>query len=119
MRVFSWLVSFILLLAVVAFAIGNRDMATLSFWPFDLQATMPLAFLVLGILFLGIFIGGFFVFLGSLRCRIEACRLRREIESLRIKLAEKQVDSLAVHAVLEKCSPLRRLFSLKFNCKKP
>lgn len=91
MRFFSWLITLPLLLAILVFVLGNREPVNLSLWPFDVQVTMPLALLTLGVLFAGMMIGGFFVWMGSLGLRFEACRLKRHAHQLEEQLHAEQM----------------------------
>jgi len=70
---------------VLAFTVKNQSSVTMSFWPFDVEATLPLAILVIGLLFLGFFLGSFVAWCGSLKYRFEARGLRKEVAALRKK----------------------------------
>jgi uncharacterized integral membrane protein len=63
----------------VAFALHNKDAVTLSFWPSDVTATMPLSILTLGTLFLGVLLGGAASWLSSLKCRIQLRKLKKKL----------------------------------------
>jgi uncharacterized integral membrane protein len=85
MRIFSWFVTFLILLLALGFTVKNQGSVTLSFWPFGAEISMPLALLSLGLLFLGFFFGSFMGWFGSLRYRFENKRLWKEVAALRDK----------------------------------
>ena len=53
MRIFSWLVMFLVILFFTLFAIANRDVATLYIWPLSLNLAMPLFMVVMISIFVG------------------------------------------------------------------
>ena len=82
MRPLKWLLTLPLILMLLVFALSNRDTATLSFWPFDLAVSLPLSFMLVACLLLGLLLGGFTVWLGDLKYKMEAHRLRHEVTNL-------------------------------------
>jgi hypothetical protein len=77
---------------IVAFAVANRQVVTISFDPFDpaqpLYSTATWLFLpILGALLLGVVIGGAASWSGQGRWRAAARRLERDVQALRGKLA--------------------------------
>ena len=63
---YDGLFGFILLLLALAFAISNRQSATISLWPFDAQVEAPLYLLTLGLLLIGLLLGAGFAWLSML-----------------------------------------------------
>ncbi len=90
MKAFSWLLTIILLLLALSFALANRQSATVSLWPFDIELMAPLYLISLGTLFTGLLIGAAFGWIGTLSHRFEARRLRKDIAGLRDKIEELQ-----------------------------
>src|ERR1700733_14973215 len=90
MKLFSGLFGFILLLLALAFAISNRQSATISLWPFDAQVEAPLYLLTLGLLLIGLLLGAGFAWLSMLPHWLAARRLRGDIGHLHDKLEELQ-----------------------------
>jgi uncharacterized integral membrane protein len=81
-----------LAIIIVAFAVANRQVVTISFDPFDpaqpLYSTATWLFLpILGALLLGVVIGGAASWSGQGRWRAAARRLERDVQALRGKLA--------------------------------
>jgi uncharacterized integral membrane protein len=76
---------------IVAFAVANRQIVTLSFDPFNsghpaASATLPLFALIIAVLILGVVIGGTASWLRHGRWRRTARRLERELGELRVEL---------------------------------
>jgi uncharacterized integral membrane protein len=90
MKLFSGLFGLVLILLALAFAISNRQAATISLWPFDAQVEAPLYLLTLGILLLGLLLGAGFAWLSMLPHQLAARRLRNDIGHLHDKLEELQ-----------------------------
>jgi uncharacterized integral membrane protein len=77
---------------MVAFAVANRQVVTVSFDPFSGNApaaavTLPLFALVIALLIVGVLIGGVAAWLRHGRWRSTARRLEREVHLLRGKVA--------------------------------
>jgi len=73
---------------IIAFAVANRQVVTVSFDPFSANApaaevTLPLFALVILLLIIGVLIGGLAVWLRQGRWRQAARRLERELQRLR------------------------------------
>ncbi len=92
-----WRKTIILLIAVplavilIAFAVANRQVVTVSFDPFSSSepayaATLPLFVVMFGALILGILIGGFAAWLGQGRWRRATRRLNGEVRALHQEL---------------------------------
>ncbi len=95
MRYLSWLITLPILLALINFALANRNDVTVSFWPFDAEVTLPLSVLLVGMLFLGLLLGSFVAWLASLKHRFHARRLSRELARLYADKATALPESLA------------------------
>lgn len=95
MRLLSWLISLPIFAALLVFALQNREPVTLSFWPFDATATMPLSLYSLGLLIAG-FLGGLLVtiFL-NIGVFIEKRRLTKEVAALGAKVKEQETRANA------------------------
>ena len=116
MRFISWLITLPLLAVIIVFVVGNRDMVSLSLWPLDEVATMPLALLALGLLFLGILVGGFVVWISMLHHRFEARRLRHEMKKLNEKLSVLQTKpSDSLPSVMDDAVSRFRSFASKWR----
>lgn len=94
-RFFLWILSLPLFIAALTFALQNRATVEISFWPFDLGATLPLSLLSIGLLIFG-FIGGVLV-MGILHigAGFERRRLKKEVSLLSAKLEEKAEEKNA------------------------
>jgi len=81
-----------LAVVIVAFAVANRQIVTVSLDPFSAEhpassLSLPLFVLVIGLLILGVVIGGVATWLGHGRWRRAARRFEREVHALRGELA--------------------------------
>jgi uncharacterized integral membrane protein len=77
---------------IIAFAVANRQIVTVSFDPFSASdpaavVTLPLFALVILLLIIGVVIGGVAAWLGRGGWRRTVRRLEREAHELRVKLA--------------------------------
>ena len=72
----SWIVTLPLMLVVVIFSLANRGAVSLDLWPFKEGITLPLSWLLLGALFVGLLIGGAVVWLSGGKSRRRARELR-------------------------------------------
>ncbi len=87
MRLLSWLVIALLALFAVVFAVSNRDVVTLTLWPFPFALTTQLYLVVLLTVLFGLLVGLLIGWIASWRVR-RAARLRaRRIEDLERELA--------------------------------
>ncbi len=64
------------MLALVIFSLANRGDVSLDLWPFKESIALPLSWLLLGALFVGLLIGGGVVWLSGARNRRRARELR-------------------------------------------
>lgn len=86
MRLISWLVTLPIFVAVIVFVLQNRMQVSISFWPFDAKATLPISVLSLGLLILGFVMGTIVTGFSTFRAQIEARRLRKQVAELTDKL---------------------------------
>ena len=77
---------FLLLVLAIVFALSNRQSATVGLWPLGAEVSAPLSLLTLGSLFSGLLLGAVVGWASMLPHRLEARRLRQEMESLHRKL---------------------------------
>ena len=90
MKLFSGFFGFLLLLAALAFALNNRQGASIILWPFGLAIDAPLYLLILGAMGLGLLLGGAITWFSLLPQRLETRRMHKDINNLRDKLEELQ-----------------------------
>ncbi|MGH6683397.1 MAG: LapA family protein [Pseudolabrys sp.] len=86
-----------LAMVLVAFAVANRQMVTLSFDPFSsaspaYAATLPLFLIILAVLILGVLIGGFAAWIRQGKWRRNARRLEGEVRALHVELDRKSAQ---------------------------
>jgi len=91
-KIVTFVVLVPLAVIIIAFAVANRQVVTVSFDPFSANApaaavTLPLFALVILLLIIGVLIGGLAVWLRQGRWRLTARRLERELQRLRGKVA--------------------------------
>jgi|LKGT01.1.fsa_nt_gi uncharacterized integral membrane protein len=96
----SWIVTLPLMLALVIFSLANRGDVSLDLWPFKESITLPLSWLLLAALFVGLLIGGVIVWLSGTRNRRRARELRfdktyLEREVIRLKREVERATSAA------------------------
>ena len=97
MKIFSGLLTLVLLALILAFALSNDGRVTLALWPLEGEAQMPLYVLGLAPLLGGLLLGGLWGGLMGLSFRFKARRLCKEILRLndRIEALEKTQTSKA------------------------
>jgi uncharacterized integral membrane protein len=103
MKRISWIVTLPLMLALVIFSLANRGEVGLDLWPFKESVILPLSWLLLGALFVGLLIGGVVVWLSGARKRRRARELRfdkahLEREVIRLKREVERAKGAAVPA---------------------
>ena len=92
MRVVRWLVIGFVALLLVVFAISNRQIVEVTFWPFPAIIDSALSLIVLGAIVLGFLVGQSLAWLGAQRWRSEARVKQRRIEALERELAATQTQ---------------------------
>ena len=90
-RIVSTLIVVPLALAIIAFAVANRQSVTVSFDPFSTAspayaATVPLFVLIFVLLILGVLIGGAAAWIGQAKWRRTARRLDADVRALHQEL---------------------------------
>ncbi len=98
-RIVSTLIVVPLAVAIIAFAVANRQAVTVSFDPFSstspaYAATLPLFALIFVILILGVLIGGVVAWIGQTKWRraarkldVDVRALHQELEAIRRRFA--------------------------------
>ena len=98
MKLVHWLVTAPIALVLVVFAVSNRAEVTVTLWPLPFELQTWLFLVVLVALFVGFLIGGFVVWIGSLRRRREARQQARRIEMLEREMAGLRAGTAALPA---------------------
>jgi uncharacterized integral membrane protein len=103
-----------LAIVIIAFAVANRQIVTVSLDPFSSEhpassLTLPLFALILVLLIAGVVIGGVAAWLRQAKWRRVARRLEREVEELRGEVASLRRSSGSVASVPEAGNPPERL----------
>ena len=93
MKFLSWLLTLLILLVALSFALHNRASTTVSLWPFGVEVVAPLYILTIGTLFLGLVLGAVLGWAIHLPHRMEARRLRRDIAALHEKIEDMRVTA--------------------------
>jgi putative membrane protein len=88
MKRLSLIITVPLLLLLAVFAVSNRQIVELNFWPFGIALTMPLFLLALGMLAVGALAGALWMWLPLTRWRLRARSCDRRIIELEAALAE-------------------------------
>ncbi|MFC3125077.1 lipopolysaccharide assembly protein LapA domain-containing protein [Pseudoroseomonas globiformis] len=88
MRLIGLLLTALLLLLLVLFAISNPAPVALQLWPFDLSWEVPLAGAVLGAAALFFALGALLAWGGALRYRLRARKMQRAAQLLEAELAD-------------------------------
>jgi uncharacterized integral membrane protein len=74
------------LLVLIAFALSNQQMVSLSLWPTDVSLEVPLSIAVLSISAVSFFLGAILVWFPALRHRLRASQAKKRIATLESKL---------------------------------
>jgi uncharacterized integral membrane protein len=86
-RILYWIVTGLIALVLVIFAVANRDLAVVTFWPLPYEWPLPLCVIVLLGLLIGFLFGQLVAWINGGRWRREARRRQRRIEDLERELA--------------------------------
>jgi uncharacterized integral membrane protein len=92
MKIVSWLLTAIVLLAALGFALNNTQTTTLNLWPAGVVIEAPLYLFSLGTLFAGLLLGVFIGWIGHFPHRMEARRLRKDIAKLHDKIEDMNAE---------------------------
>lgn len=87
MRAFRWVLIGLVALALIVFAVDNRQTVTISLWPLPIAASMGLYLLVLLTLLFGFLLGELMAWLNGHRHRREARLKAKRVEELERELA--------------------------------
>lgn len=95
-----------LAMIMIAFAVANRQMVTVSFDPFSstapiYAASLPLFVLIFVVLIFGVIIGGIAAWIGQAKWRRGARQLDAEVRQLR-----SEVDSIEARMMITQQSPM-------------
>ncbi|KAA2213833.1 lipopolysaccharide assembly protein LapA domain-containing protein [Teichococcus oryzae] len=112
MRLIGLLLTALLLLLLVLFAISNTQPVMLQFWPFDLTWQVPLAAAVLGAAAIAFALGALLAWGGALRYRLRARKMQRAAQLLEAELAELRARQEAAKAAAAGTPPLAVTTSL-------
>jgi uncharacterized integral membrane protein len=90
-RIIAALILVPLAIVIIAFAVANRQIVTVSLDPFSSEhpaasLTLPLFALIVVLLVIGVLIGGMAAWLRQTRWRRTARRLEREVADMRVEL---------------------------------
>ncbi len=89
LRIISWIIGLPVLIAVITFAVSNRQVVDLSLWPTSIEFQLSIATTIIIAMFLGYILGAFFTWAFSGKTRRE---LRKEKKGH--KIAEKDKEKL-------------------------
>jgi putative membrane protein len=93
MRYIRWFVVLLVAIGLAVFAVSNRGMVDVTFWPLPFELAAPLYLVTLVLLLAGYLAGEIFAGLRSLRLKREIGRQAKRIASLEAALAtSKQQD---------------------------
>jgi uncharacterized integral membrane protein len=100
LRLIGWIIAAIVILAVCAFAVTNRALIDIDFWPLPYAATLPLFAVLLGAVIVGFVFGAIVAWWSGRRTRRKARERGWEIESLQreLEMAKRQSRSAAAAA---------------------
>ena len=88
MRFIYWLVTALIALVVVVFAVSNRTAVALTFFPLPAAVQAPLYLIVIVALAIGFIVGALVAWLSGGKRRAEARALRRRIDRLQRDLGD-------------------------------
>jgi uncharacterized integral membrane protein len=87
LRTIRWILIGLVALALVIFAVDNRQVVTVSLWPLPIEASMSLYLVVLLTLLFGFLLGELIAWMNGRRWRREARLKAKRIEELERELA--------------------------------
>lgn len=106
MKLLSWLITLPLALVTVFLAVANRHPVSLNLDPFNqenpaLALDMPLIFVILASIFLGLIVGASAVWVSQGRHRKTARQGKSELAALRETSGRTEADAITLPAVAE------------------
>jgi uncharacterized integral membrane protein len=87
LRTFRWILIGLLAIALIIFAVDNRQVVTVSLWPLPIEASMGLYLVVLLTLLAGFLLGELMAWMNGHRHRREARLKAKRVEELESQLA--------------------------------
>jgi uncharacterized integral membrane protein len=87
LRTFRWVLIGLVALALVIFAVDNRQVVTVSLWPLPIEASMGLYLVVLLTLLAGFLLGELIAWMNGHHWRRQARQKTKRIEELERELA--------------------------------
>jgi uncharacterized integral membrane protein len=101
-------------IVIIAFAVANRQIVTVSLDPFSSESpaasvTLPLFALIIALLIIGVLVGGAAAWLRQSRWRRTARRLEREVSELRGEVALLKRSTAGAPYIPEPAEPPERL----------
>jgi uncharacterized integral membrane protein len=87
LRTFRWVLIALVALALVIFAVDNRQTVTVSLWPLPIEASMGLYLVVLLTLLAGFLLGELIAWMNGHHWRRQARQKAKRIEELERELA--------------------------------
>lgn len=92
MKILRFIFSCIVLFLTVSFAVSNKQMFSLTLWPFPFVIDLPVSFIVLVFSLLFFIFGGFYSWLLSVPVRNERYRQAGKIKELTQRIAELEAE---------------------------
>jgi uncharacterized integral membrane protein len=89
-KLVHWLVAVPVALVLIIFAVSNREVVTVTFWPLPIQVGAPLWLVVLLAALVGFLFGEIVAWVNGRRWRRDARRKTRRIDALERELAATQ-----------------------------
>ena len=77
-RIFEYAIAFLVLVALVVFAVSNRGLVELNLFPLAVVVELPIYVALIGGLFVGVLVGGFVGFASSFGVRLALRSVTRE-----------------------------------------
>lgn len=90
-KIVRTLLSLVGLLVVMVFAIGNRGSVEVSYWPLPFAQVVPLWYVVLAALIIGVALGAGAMWLSGHRHRVALRRLRDEVSGYRYEAEQRRL----------------------------
>jgi lipopolysaccharide assembly protein A len=90
MRIVLWLIAVVCVIALVTFAVSNREIVTLNLWPLPFNVAAPLFSCILGAFAIGLLFGTGFTALSRQRLKFQARSSERRAERAERASAEQK-----------------------------
>jgi len=92
LKIIRFLFSCVVLFFTISFAVSNKQVFTLTLWPFPFAADLPISFAVLAFALLFFVFGGFYSWLLSVPVRNERYHQAKKISELTKKIAALEAE---------------------------